>query len=199
MQSNQTICVYCGSSDQVSVGYHDAAREMGHAIAAKGYSMVYGGGGTGLMGAVADAALAAGASVIGVIPDQFNNNTLAHEGLTKMHVVRDMHARKTLMAELADAFIALPGGFGTLEELFEILTWAQIGLHQHPVGVLNVNGYYDPLLAFIDHARREGFLYVEHPSLLLHASDPTALLEQMIQYKPPMGLERWVNRPAKPE
>jgi len=180
MQSNQTICVYCGSSDQVSVGYHDAAREMGHAIAAKGYSMVYGGGGTGLMGAVADAAL-------------------AHEGLTKMHVVRDMHARKTLMAELADAFIALPGGFGTLEELLEILTWAQIGLHQHPVGVLNVNGYYDPLLAFIDHARREGFLYVEHPSLLLHASDPTALLEQMIQYKPPMGLERWVNRPAKPE
>lgn len=197
MASIQTICVYCGSSDQVAARYHDAATLMGHAIAARGFSLVYGGGGTGLMGAVADAALAAGASVIGVLPEQFNNNTLAHPHLSQMHVVSNMHERKALMAEIADAFIALPGGFGTLEELFEILTWAQIGLHQKPVGVLNTDGYYDGLLAFINHARSEGFLYVEHPSLLLHAPEAAPLLEQLVQYTPPAGLERWVDRPQK--
>ncbi len=167
---------------------------MGWALAGRGLTLVFGGGRTGMMGALADAALAAGGQVIGVIPEQFNNPTLAHAGLSELQVVGSMHVRKARMVELADAFVALPGGFGTLEELFEILTWAQIGLHDRPVGLLNAEGYFGPLLAQIERARGEGFIYDEHRSLLVCEADPESLLDRVAAYRPPQGLDRWVNR-----
>jgi uncharacterized protein (TIGR00730 family) len=190
----KTICVYCGSSDIPHPAYREAARQMGITLARQGLDLVYGAGSTGLMGALADAALEAGGQVIGVIPGYFNTPQLAHAGLTRMEIVETIHQRKARMAELADAFIALPGGFGTWEELFEILTWAQIGLHAKPIGLLNIRGYYDPLLAMIERAQSEGFIYHEHLTLFKHADDPLALLEVMANYNPPAGLERWVNR-----
>jgi uncharacterized protein (TIGR00730 family) len=190
----KTICVYCGSSDKLAPAYLEAARSMGVAIAQRGMDLVYGAGGTGLMGALADGALQAGCQVIGVIPAYFNTPQLAHAGLSRLEVVNTIHARKARMAELADGFIALPGGFGTLEELLEMLTWAQIGLHQKPIGLLNVSGYFDPLLAMIERARQEGFIYNEHLALLSHSEDAQELLEAMEGYRPPHGLEKWVNR-----
>ena len=149
---------------------------------------------TGLMGALADAVLAKGGYVIGVIPTFFNTDRLVHTNLSELHVVESMHIRKARMADLADGFIALPGGFGTLEELSEILTWAQIGLHRKPVGVLNVDGYYDPLMAFIEHAHAEVFLYTEHRRLLLADPSPQQLLETMQSFRTPENLSRWVDR-----
>ena len=189
-----SVCVYCGSSDRVDGSYLKAAHQMGAAIAKQGLQLVYGGGSTGMMGAVADAALEGGAEVIGVIPERFNTEQLAHEGLSELRVVDTMHVRKALMAEMADAFVALPGGFGTYEELFEMLTWAQIGLHSKPVGVLNAQGYFNPLLALIEHAQQQGFLYAEHQLLLVAESDPVRLLESLHLYQSPEGLERWLNR-----
>lgn len=188
------ICVYCGSSDKMAPVYLDAAREMGAAIARRGMTVIYGAGSTGLMGAVADGALDAGGEVIGVIPEMFNTPVLAHTRLTKLEVVANMHVRKARLAELADAFIALPGGFGTFEELFEILTWAQIGLHSKPVGVLNANNYFAPLLELVEHARREGFIYDEHRSLLVAEAEPNALLDTLEKHRPVDGLERWLTR-----
>lgn len=188
------VCVYCGSSDRIDGAYLKAARQMGDAIARHGLRMIFGGGGTGMMGAVADAAIEGGAEVIGVIPENFNTVELAHDHLTELRVVDNMHVRKAVMAQLADAFIALPGGFGTFEELFEMLTWSQVGLHSKPVGVLNVQGYFDPLLRLIDHAQEQGFLYSEHRSLLLAENDPDRLIQSMHTYQRPPGLERWVNR-----
>lgn len=147
-----------------------------------------------MMGALADAALARGGQVIGVTPREFNTEVLAHAGLTEMQVVETMHERKARMAEMADAFVALPGGFGTLEELFEILTWAQLGHHRHPVGLLNVAGYYDPLLLMIERAAAEGFLYGEHRQLLITALEPDELIDRLQRYRPPNGLERWLRR-----
>ncbi len=167
---------------------------MGSAIAKRGLRLIFGGGGTGMMGAVANAALEGGAEAIGVIPDRFNTEQLAHDGLTELRVVDTMHVRKAMMADMADAFVALPGGFGTFEELFEMLTWAQIGLHSKPVGVLNIQGYFDPLLNLINHAQEQGFLYSEHTSLLVAETDPGRLLEALQTYQRPEGLERWVNR-----
>lgn len=167
---------------------------MGCAIAERGLTLVFGGGGTGMMGAVADSVLEGGGHVVGVIPENFNTPQLLHADVSELHVVDGMHARKQLMAELADAFVALPGGFGTFEELFEILTWAQIGLHNKPVGVLNTKGYFDSLHRLIDEARQEGFIYSEHRDLLLSASSPVDLLEMLYNYRAPEGLERWVNR-----
>jgi uncharacterized protein (TIGR00730 family) len=167
---------------------------MGHAIADHGLTLIYGGGRTGLMGSLADAALERGSKVIGVLPENFNNPALAHQDLSELLVVKTMHQRKAKMIDLADAFIALPGGFGTLEEFFEILTWAQIGLHSHPVGILNINAYFDPLLTFIENARSEGFIYDEHRSLLINETDPYDLLDQMNKYHPPANLDRWVTR-----
>jgi uncharacterized protein (TIGR00730 family) len=190
----KSICIYCGSSDNVLPEYLESARQMGAAVAARGLSVVSGAGSTGLMGAVADAALEAGGDVIGVIPAIFNTPRLAHASLTRLEVLDTIHLRKARMIELSDAFIALPGGFGTLEELFEILTWAQVGLHQKPVGVLNTRHYFDPLLALIDHAQREGFIYPEHRSLLIHAEDPQSLLDAFQNHRPPPGLERWLTR-----
>lgn len=169
---------------------------MGAALAEHGLTLVYGAGSTGLMGALADAALEAGGQVIGVIPAIFNTPRLAHNGLTRLEVLDTIHLRKARMIELADAFIALPGGFGTLEELFEILTWAQVGLHHKPIGLLNTQGYFDPLLGLLDHIEQEGFIYSEHRQLLSQAETPQALLEALEKHSRPDGLERWLTREA---
>jgi uncharacterized protein (TIGR00730 family) len=190
----KTICVYCGSSDKIRPEYFEVARRMGVTIARRGIQLWYGAGSTGLMGALAEAALAAGGEVIGVIPVMFNNPTLAHYGLTRLEVVEGMHERKQRLAEKADAFVALPGGFGTFEELFEILTWAQIGLHSKPIGVLNAFGYYDRLLKMLEYALEQGFIYDEHRLLLHTAQEPEILLDAMQAYRAPQGLERWLTR-----
>jgi uncharacterized protein (TIGR00730 family) len=190
----QTICVYCGSSDRIAAEYLDAARQMGYVLAERGLTLVYGAGCTGIMGVLADAVLERGGEVTGVIPAMFNTPQLVHKNLTRLEVVSDMHTRKTRMVELADAFIALPGGFGTLDELFEVLTWAQIGLHHKPIGLLNTRGYFTALLDWIEHARVEGFIYDEHRSLFTHAGTPCDLLDALANHRPPAGLERWLTR-----
>jgi hypothetical protein len=190
----QRICIYCGSSDDIAPRYLEAARLMGAAAARRGLSVVYGAGSTGLMGALADSTLDAGGEVIGVITQQFNTPELAHMGLTRLEVVSDMHTRKARLVELADAFVALPGGFGTLEELFEALTWAQIGLHRKPIGLLNTRGYFNPLLTLIEHIYKEGFIYAEHRFLFTHAEDPEGLLDALTNHRHPDGLERWLTR-----
>ncbi len=190
----KAICVYCGSSDKVNAIYRQAARQLGRLIADNGMTLWYGGGSTGLMGELADAALAAGGQVFGVIPEMFYNPRLAHDRLTHMEVVPSMHQRKLRLSQVADAFIALPGGFGTLEEFFEILTWAQIGLHEKPIGLLNTAGYFDPLVAFIEHARSEGFIYEEHRKLFMCKASPKELLESLKGYRPPPQLQEWLTR-----
>ena len=188
------ITVYCGSSDGLKSIYLAAAFKMGQILARHGLCLIYGAGKTGLMGALADGALQAGGEVIGIIPGDLNTPQLAHTGLTKLEVLPDIQQRKARMSALGDAFIALPGGFGTLDELFETLTWAQIGLHHKPIGLLNINNYFDPLLALIDHAEVEGFIYPEHRNLICQASQPDDLLALLSRYSPPEGLDRWVNR-----
>jgi uncharacterized protein (TIGR00730 family) len=153
----ETICIYCGSSAHVDPVYKQTARNVGAAIARQGLRLVYGGGHVGLMGLVADAALAEGGNVIGIIPEHIRSHEIQHTGLTELHVVDSMHIRKSMMAEKADAFVALPGGFGTLEELFEVMTWKQIGLHTKPIIIFNVNGFWDPLLGLIKHTIDTGF------------------------------------------
>lgn len=190
----KSICVYCGSADGLHPDYYAAARAMGAAIARRGLELWYGAGSTGLMGAVADAALDAGGTVVGVIPEIFNTSKLAHMRLTRLEVVESMHVRKRRLADVADAFVALPGGFGTFEEFFEILTWSQIGLHAKPVGLLNSRGYYQPLLQMVEHARHEGFIYEEHRSLFACLDDPEALLDALARYRSPDGLNRWLLR-----
>jgi len=194
MGSIQNICIYCGSSDQMNAEYLQAARDMGAALAERGLRLIYGGGGTGMMGALADAVLEKGGEVIGIIPKIFVTLELLHTGLTDLIVVADISTRKTSMAEMSDAFVALPGGFGTFDELFEILTWSQIGLHTNPIGILNTLEYFNPLLTLIEHARQEGFIYNEHIDLLINESDPQVLLTRMEVFEPPANLERWVQR-----
>ncbi len=166
---------------------------MGEALARRGIGLVYGGGGIGLMGVLADAALSAGGEVIGVIPEALVVREVAHGGLTDLRVVASMHERKALMAELADAFVALPGGFGTLEEFCEALTWAQLGIHRKPCGLLNVEGFFDPLLSLFDHAVRERFVSPDHRSLVVVEDDPDRLLDALKYWEPP-ALERWMGR-----
>jgi uncharacterized protein (TIGR00730 family) len=190
----KTVCVYCGSSDKLSETYMEAAREMGAVIARRGLILAYGAGRTGMMGAVADGALAEGGEVIGVIPEMFASPVLMHEGLSRLEIVESMHVRKQRLADISDAFVALPGGYGTFEELFEILTWAQIGLHTKPVGILNSQHYFDPLLSVIEQARKEGFMYAEHVSLYVCAEQPDQLLDMMESYEYPQGMEKWVRR-----
>lgn len=185
-----SICVYCGSSDKVSPAYFDAAREVGAYLAQQGRHLVYGGGGTGLMGATADAALEAGGEVTGIIPEAMMLPELAHQGLTKLEVVNGMHARKARMVALSDAFIILPGGFGTLDEFFEILTWSQLGITQKPVGILNVNGYFDRLLDFLKHVISESFAYERHLEKLLRETEVPALVAALEAYEHP-GLSKW--------
>ena len=191
----KSICVYCGSARQASQKYFVAARRMGETIARGGLTLVYGGGRTGLMGAVADSALAAGGQVIGVITEGMNTPELAHTRLTHLEVTATIHQRKARMYALADGYLALPGGYGTLDELFETLTWAQIGEHHKPVGLLNVEGYYEPLLEMLDRAVAEKFLFPEHRGALLCASEPEALLELMNSHVyPHEAVERWMRQ-----
>ncbi|MFA6044137.1 MAG: TIGR00730 family Rossman fold protein [Phycisphaerales bacterium] len=174
------ICVFCGASHGGRPEYTMAAFALGRAIAARGMTLVYGGGRAGLMGAVADAALAAGGKAIGVITTLLKDRELGHTGLTELTIVETMHERKQMMADLADAFIALPGGLGTLDEVFEILAWAQLGIHSKPVGLLNTLGYYEPLMAFLDQADREKFLRLNHRTQVLFEADAEVMLSRIM-------------------
>jgi hypothetical protein len=186
------ICVFCGSSVGGRPGYAALARAVGSELAGRGIGVVFGGGRVGLMGALADAALAAGGEVIGVIPVALVEREIAHAGLTEIHHVKSMHERKAMMADLADAFLALPGGVGTLEELFEIWTWAQLGHHRKPVGLLNVESYFDPLLAFLDQQCREGFMRREHRDMLVVDDDPQRVLARFEAYEAP-SVVKWIT------
>ena len=186
------ICVYCGSSMGKRAGYAATARALGGMIAARGIELVYGGGHVGLMGAVADGALAAGGRVIGVIPRALMDRELGHRGIQDLRVVADMHERKMTMAGLADAFIALPGGWGTIEELTEMLTWLQLGIHAKPIGVLNDEGYFDAFLRFADTMIDEGFVRAEHRGLFRVEADPEALLDRLAA-PTPTPIDKWVG------
>jgi uncharacterized protein (TIGR00730 family) len=172
----KSIAVYCGANAGASEVYAEAARAMGRALVDNDIALVFGGGHVGLMGTIADAVLAAGGKATGVIPQQLVDRELAHTGLTELFVVKDMHERKAMMAKLSDGFIAMPGGMGTLEELFEMLTWSQLGIHAKPVGALNVNGFYDQLVGFLTHAAGEGFILPKHAGLMKVSSDPESLI-----------------------
>jgi hypothetical protein len=191
----QNVCVFCGSSPGARPEYIEAAQAMGRALAARDIGLVYGGGNVGLMGAVADATLEAGGRVLGVIPQSLVDWEVAHRGLTELRVVGSMHERKALMAEACDAFVALPGGFGTFEEFCEVLTWSQLGLHPQPkpCGIVNVADFYRPLLALFDHAVQERFVRPEHHSLVLVEDSPEALLEAFATFTPPT-LGKWIDR-----
>jgi uncharacterized protein (TIGR00730 family) len=180
----KSICVYCGSSPGASPVYADAARAMARAMVNDNIDLVYGGGKVGLMGIIADEVLRLGGKATGVIPQALMDKEVGHGGLTHLHVVKDMHERKAMMAELADGFIAMPGGMGTLEELFEMLTWSQLGFHGKPIGVLNVDGFYDGLVGFVQHLVTQGFLRTEHASLMMDAPDAQGLLDQFKAFTP---------------
>jgi uncharacterized protein (TIGR00730 family) len=192
-QSVGRICVFCGSRPGNRPEYLDAARRLGALLAERRIGLVYGGASVGVMGAVADAALKAGGEVIGVIPKALERRELAHDHLTELRVVESMHERKALMADLSDAVIALPGGFGTFEELFETITWSQLGIHRKAVGVLNVRGFYDGLLALVQHAVDEGFVPPEHLGLILKAEEPEELVDLLIGYEPPPPIVKWIR------
>ncbi len=187
-----SVCVFCGSSPGNDPAYAEAAQRLGRALAERDITLVYGGGHVGLMGVVADSALGAGGEVIGVMPRSLVDREIGHAGLTKLHVVSSMHERKALMAELSDGFVALPGGNGTLEEFFEVLTWAQLGEHRKPCGLLNVASYYDPLLKVFDRMVEKDFLREAHRDLVLVEEDPVALLERFRGYEPPRTI-KWID------
>jgi uncharacterized protein (TIGR00730 family) len=186
----KNICVYCGSASGTDPQYAEAARRVGTLLARRGQGLVYGGGRVGLMGIIADAVLDAGGCAVGVIPEALASKEIAHDGLTELHVVADMHERKALMARRSDAFLTLPGGIGTFEEFFETLSWAALNLHRKPMGILNVEGYFDPLLALLDHAVAERFVRKEFLDLLAISSDPEAIVEELTVRTPP-------DRPAQ--
>jgi uncharacterized protein (TIGR00730 family) len=188
-----SVCVYCGSAKGNNPVYADAAKALGRALVKHNLSLVYGGGHVGLMGIVADAVLDAGGEVTGVIPKALMDTEVGHERLTRLLVVKDMHERKALMAEHADGFIAMPGGIGTLEELFETLTWAQLGFHEKPIGLFNVAGFYDPLIEFLRHQTSQGFLRAEHKNLLLVETEPDSLIAQLKNFTMPDGVS-WLSR-----
>lgn len=187
------VCVFCGSSPGASPAYAEQARRLGRALAASNIGLVYGGAQVGLMGILADAVLSAGGSVTGVIPQALEEREIAHVGLTDLRIVGSMHERKAMMADLSDGFVALPGGMGTLEELFEILTWSQLGMHKKPCGLLDVGGYFGQLLGFLDHMVAERFLRPEHRALLLVDDDPERLLTRFQEYKP-QAVAKWIDR-----
>ena len=193
MTTRPHVCVFCGSSMGSRPSYAEAARRVGGALAANDLGLVYGGGHVGLMGVVADAALAAGGRVVGVIPEPLATKELAHGGLTELHVVPGMHARKALMAAKSDGFLALPGGVGTFEELFEVITWSVLGLHKKPVGLLNVEGYFDPLLAMLDHAVAERFTRPEHLAPLVVSDRPEHLASDLLRHRPPSLGPKWID------
>jgi uncharacterized protein (TIGR00730 family) len=189
----KSVLVFCGSSPGGSPEYAQSASELGQLLAARGLQTVYGGARVGLMGALADSALAAGGTVIGVIPTRLVEHEIAHAGLTKLHVVETMHERKALMAELSDAFVALPGGIGTLEEIFEVWTWGQLGSHSKPCAFLNTQGFYNRLLDFLDHVVDEAFLKPVHRGMILVDEKPDALLDAVRRYQPPSAT-KWIGR-----
>ncbi|MDB4880555.1 MAG: lysine decarboxylase [Gemmatimonadetes bacterium] len=187
-----TICVFCAANPGGDPAYLAQARAMGEYLASSGRRVVYGGGRTGLMGALAEGALGAGGEVVGIMPKHLVDREVAHTGLTELHVVTSMHERKALLATLSDGFLAMPGGLGTMEELFEIWTWGQLGLHRKPYGLLEVAGFYAPLLAFLDHAVAEGFIRQAYRDLLVVDSDPASLVARMEAMEPP-DLPRWAT------
>ena len=187
------ICVFTGSSPGARADYKRAAEALGHELAHRGLTVVYGGARVGLMGILADAALNSGGEVIGVIPEPLRNREIAHGNLTELRVVGSMHERKQTMVTLSDGFIALPGGYGTLEEFTEVLTWAQLGLHKKPCGLLNIHGYYDHFIALLDHAVAERFVTREHRDMLVTGTSPKELLEQFAAYQPPV-VTKWLDR-----
>src|SRR5262245_36676314 len=189
----KTVCVFCGSVTGANPVYAEVARELGRTLAERGLGLVYGGGRVGLMGQVASSALAAGGEVVGVIPHSLAKKEIAQADCTELIVVDTMHQRKALMADRADAFVALPGGFGTCDELFEILTWAQLGIHRKPVALLNINGFFTPLLAWLDHITTEGLLKPQHRELLLVADTVLALFDTFATWKPPEPLTKWAE------
>jgi uncharacterized protein (TIGR00730 family) len=189
----KSICVYCGSSPGRQEAYANAARDLAKSLVDRNLRLVYGGADVGIMGIVADTVLHLGGEAVGVIPDALVKKEVAHKNLTELHVTRSMHERKTMMAELSDGFIALPGGVGTLEEIFEIWTWAQLGFHGKPCGLLNIAGYYDSLITFLDHTVAEQFVREPHRSMLLVEQDPEALLDRFAGYEPPT-VQKWVEK-----
>jgi len=193
MTTINSICIYCGSSPGRHEAYGAAARDLAEALVSRNIRLIYGGAGIGIMGTVADRVLQLGGEAIGVIPKALAHKEVAHPNLTELHVTQSMHERKMLMAELADGFIALPGGIGTLEELFEIWTWAQLGFHQKPCGVLNVAGYYDALITFLDHVAAEQFVKPHHRDMLMVEADPNLLLDRYVNYQPP-AVKLWLSK-----
>jgi len=189
------VLVFCGSSPGGSPAYGQAASELGRLLASRGLEVVYGGASVGLMGALADSALAARGTVIGVIPRRLVEHEIAHAGLTKLHIVETMHERKALMAELSDAVVALPGGAGTLDELFELFTWKQLGLHRKPLGLLDVDGYWQPLLAFLEHAVNERFVRAEHVAMLAVEREAPVLLDRLAA-DTHRAVDKWLDRPG---
>ncbi|MBX5494978.1 MAG: TIGR00730 family Rossman fold protein [Bryobacteraceae bacterium] len=189
------VCVFCGSRPGVGEVYVDAAVQLGRLLASRGLELVYGGGNVGLMGILADAVMEAGGRVIGVMPDFLVRKEIAHQGITSLEIVTTMHERKQRMAELSDGFVALPGGFGTLDELCEVLTWAQLGIHAKPCALLNVDGFFDPFVDFLAHAARQGFIKPLHLEMLLCDRNPAALLARMQAFQPVYS-DKWAKRPA---
>jgi uncharacterized protein (TIGR00730 family) len=187
------LCVFCASSDGRRAAYADAARTMAKTLVDRGIGLVYGGGSVGLMGVLADAVLAGGGEVIGVLPRGLARKEYAHPGLTELHLVGSMHERKALMASLADGFVALPGGLGTLEEILEVLTWAQLGIHRKPLGLVDVSGYWAGLLALLRHGVQEGFIRPEYAALLLVEPTPAALLDRFAAWRPPVTPPVWLD------
>lgn len=188
----ENICVYCGSNTGNDPVYTEQAQALGRALVTRGLGLVYGGSKVGIMGVVADAVLQAGGRAIGIIPEALMQKELAHHHLTELHVVHSMHERKTMMAERASAFIAMPGGVGTLEEIFEAWTWAQLGFHRKPCGLLNVAGYYDQLAGFLDHTVASGFMQPQHRQMLVVDADADQLLDRFAHYEPP-SVSKWIT------
>lgn len=197
MPSINRLCVYCASNPGRDPAFAAAAAELGALLADRRIGVVYGGGSVGLMGVLADSVLAAGGDIIGVIPHHLEDREVGHAGLTEKHVVASMHERKQLMADLADGFVALPGGFGTLEEVFEVLTWSQLGLHRKPIGLLDVAEFYTPLLAFLDHAVDVGLLRPQHRASIVPIDGVADVIEALEAWSPPPDLPKWIERPPR--
>jgi uncharacterized protein (TIGR00730 family) len=188
----RSLCVFCGSNSGNDPFYAEVARDFGALLAASNIALVYGGGHVGLMGIIADAVLAGGGKAVGVIPRMLWDREVGHRNLTELHVVESMHERKAMMASLSDAFVALPGGLGTLEEIFEVWTWTQLGIHRKPLGFLDANGFYAPLLAFLDRAVDAGFIRAQYRSMAIVDVDPASLLRRLSEYEPPV-VEKWIT------
>jgi hypothetical protein len=193
VETLRRVCVFAGSAEGRRASYGEAAQQLGEALVARGLELVYGGGRAGLMGRLADSVLAAGGRVIGIIPAALHLREISHEQIDELHVVDSMHERKAKMAELADAFVALPGGLGTLEETFEVWTWAQLGFHRKPIGLLDVEGYWDPLITMLDTMVEEGFVAPKYRRIACIAEQPAALLDALARWRPP-ELARWLRK-----